>query len=64
MHTDICAIAADRNIVLIKRKKAKIQEFMYRDATNLEHEICDYTGKNLSYRNSNKRFKENPVTIP
>ena len=37
----------------------KIQEFMYRDTTNVEHEMNYYTGNNWSHRNSNKRFKEN-----
>jgi hypothetical protein len=40
-------------------KEAKIQEFMYRDTTNVEHEMNDYADKNWSHRNSNKRFKEN-----
>ena len=32
--------------------------FMYRDATNVEPEIYDYTGNNLSHLNSNEKFKE------
>jgi hypothetical protein len=31
---------------------------MYTDATNVEHEIHDYTCNNRSHRNSNKTFKE------
>ena len=31
---------------------------MYRDETNVEHEVCDYTGNSWSHRESNKRFKE------
>jgi len=30
---------------------------MYRDTANVEHEMYDYTGNNMSHRNSNKRFK-------
>jgi hypothetical protein len=40
-------------------KEAKIQEFMYTDTTNVEHEMNDYTGKNWSHQNRNKWFKEN-----
>ena len=39
-------------------KEAKIQKFMYRDTTNVEPEMSDYTGNNWSHRNSNRRFKE------
>jgi hypothetical protein len=35
-----------------------IQEFIYSDTTNVEHEMYDYTGCNLSHWNSNKRFKD------
>ena len=31
---------------------------MYRNNKNVEHEMYDYTGNNLSHRNGNKRFKE------
>jgi hypothetical protein len=40
------------------RKETKTQEFMYRDISNVEHEMYDYTASNWSHRNSNKRFKE------
>jgi len=48
---------ADRN-VMHKETENKIQGFMYRDTTNMEHEMCDYTANSWSHRNSNKRFKE------
>jgi len=35
-----------------------MQEFMYRDKTNVVHEMCDYTGNNWNHRNSKKRLKE------
>ena len=31
---------------------------MYRDTTNVEHEMYDYTGTDWSLLNSNKSFKE------
>jgi hypothetical protein len=31
---------------------------MYRDTTNVEHEMYDYNRGNWGHRNSNKRFKE------
>jgi hypothetical protein len=40
------------------RKEPKVQEFMYRDTMNVEHEMYNYTGSNWSHWNSNKRFKE------
>jgi hypothetical protein len=40
------------------RKETKIQQFMYRDTMNVEHEMYDYTCGNWSDRNSNKTFKE------
>ena len=40
-------------------KKAKIQEFMCRDTTNVEPEMYDYTGINWRHWTWNKRFKEN-----
>ena len=35
-----------------------IQEFMYRDTTNVEPEIYDYTSNNWSHCNSNEKPKE------
>ena len=39
-------------------KEVKIQEFMYRDTTNVEPEMCDYTSNNCSHWNSNEKPKE------
>jgi hypothetical protein len=39
-------------------KETKIQEFMYRDTSNVEYEMCDYNGNKLSHESSNKRLKE------
>ena len=53
------AIPADRNVVQKEaEKKLKVQEFMYRDTTNVESEMYDYTSNNLSHWNSNEKPKE------
>jgi len=41
-----------------KRKKVKIQEFMYSDTTNVEPKMYDCTSNNWSYWNSNEKLKE------
>ena len=38
-------------------KEVKIQEFMYRDTTNVEPEMYDYTSNNWSHWNSNEKVK-------
>ena len=35
-----------------------IQEFMYRDTTNVEPEMYNYTSNNWSHWNSNEKLKE------
>jgi len=46
--------------MLCKRsgKEVKIQEFMYRDTTNVKPEMYDYTSNNWSHWNSNEKLKE------
>ena len=39
-----------------KRKKDQIQELMYRDTTNVEPEMYDYTSNNWSHWNSNEKL--------
>ena len=39
-------------------KEVKIQEFMYRDTTNVEPEMYNYTNNNWSHWNSNENLKE------
>ena len=39
-------------------KEVKIQEFMYRDTTNVEPEMWDYTSNNWSHWSSNEKLKE------
>ena len=52
------AIPADRNVVQKEAEKVKIQELMYRDATNVEPEMYDCTSNNWSHWNSNEKLKE------
>ena len=52
------AIPADRNLCKRKRKEVKIQEFVYRDTTNVEPEMYDCTNNNWSHWNSNEKLKE------
>ena len=53
------AIFADRNVVQKEaEKKLKIEEFMYRDTTNVEPEMYDYTSSKWSHWNSNEKLKE------
>ena len=39
-------------------KEIKIQQFVYRDATNVEPEMYDCTGNNWSHWNSNEKLKQ------
>ena len=53
------AIPADRNVVQkVKEKEVKIQEFVYRDATNVEPEMYDCTTNNWSHWNINEKLNE------
>ena len=40
------------------KKKLKIQEFMYRDTTNVEPGMYDYTSNNWSHWNGNEKLEE------
>ena len=44
-------------------KEVEIQEFMYRDKTNVEPEMYDYTNSNWSHWNSNEKLKEKFVSF-
>ena len=39
-------------------KEVKVQEFRYRDTTNVEPEMYDYTSNNWSHWKSNEKLKE------
>jgi hypothetical protein len=59
MHTDRCGNTSRQKCCATgSGKEVKIQQFVYRDTTNVQLEMYDYTGNNWSHRNSNKRFKE------
>ena len=45
-------------------KEVEIQEFMYRDTTNVEPEMDDYTNNNWSHWNSNEKLKKNLEAVP
>jgi len=59
MHTDRCGNTRKQTCCAKGRgKKVEIQEFMYRDTTNVEPVIYEYTSKNWSHRNSDEKLKE------
>ena len=47
-----------------KRKEVKIQEFMYRDKTNMEPEMYDCTSNNWSHWYCNEKLKKNLEIVP
>jgi len=54
MHTDRCGnTRREKCCAKGKRKEVKIQEFVYRDATNVEPEMYDW-----SHWNSDEKLKE------
>ena len=59
MHTDRCGSTRRQKCCAKEsRKEVKIQEFRYRDTTNVEPEMYDYTSNNWSHSNSNEKLKE------
>ena len=59
MHTDRCGnIRRQKCCAKGSGKEVKIQEFVYRDTTNVEPEMHDCTSNNWSHWNSNEKFKE------
>jgi hypothetical protein len=47
MHADRCGNTSRQKChAKESREETKIQELMYRDTTNVEHEMYDYTGNN------------------
>jgi hypothetical protein len=59
MHTDRCGNTGRQKCCAKgSGKEVKIQEFMYRDTTNVELEMYDYTSNNWSHWNSNEKLKE------
>jgi len=59
MHTDRCGNTRRKKCCAKgSGKEVKIQEFRYRNTTNVETEMYDYTSNNLSHWNSNEKLKE------
>ena len=53
------AIPADRNVVQKEAEKGiKVQEFVYRETTNVEPEMYGCTSNNWNHWNSNEKLKE------
>jgi hypothetical protein len=52
------AIPADRNVVQKEAEKELKYKSFYRDTTNVEPEMYDYTSNNWSHWNSNEKLKE------
>jgi hypothetical protein len=65
MHTDGHGnICSQKCHAKGSRKQVKIQEFRYRDTTNVEPEMYDYTSYNWSHWNSNKNLRKNLEATP
>jgi 7-keto-8-aminopelargonate synthetase-like enzyme len=59
MHTDRCGnTCRQKRCAKGSGKEVIIQEFVYRDTTNVEPEMYDFTSNNWSYWNSNEKLKE------
>jgi len=59
MNTDRCGNTCRQKFCAKgSGKEVKIQEFMYRDTTNVEREMYDYTSNNWSHWNSNEKLKK------
>ena len=59
MHADRCGnTRRQKCCVNGSGKEVKIQEFVYRDTTNVEPEMYDCTSNNWSHWNSNEKLKE------
>ena len=42
----------------VSANRNKIQEFIYRDTTNVKYDVCDNTSSKWRHRTSNERLKE------
>ena len=61
MHTDRCGnTRRQKGCAKGSGKEVKIQEFVYRDATNVEPEMYDFASNNW---NSNEKLKEKFGTL-
>ena len=65
MHTDRCGNTRRQKCrAKLNGKEFKIQEFMYRDTTNVELEMYTFTSNNWSHWNSNEKLKKIFGTVP
>ena len=65
MHTDRCGnICRQKCRAKGSGKEVKIEEFMYRDTTNVEPEMYDYTSSNWSHWNSKRSLRKNLESVP
>jgi hypothetical protein len=65
MHTDRCGNTCRQKCCAKgSGKEVKIQEFVYRDTTNVESEMYAYSGNNWSNWSSNEKLKENLEAVP
>ena len=63
MHADRCGNTRRQKCCAKEGgKEVKIREIRYRDTTNVEPELYDFTGNNCSHLNSNDIFKEKFVS--
>jgi hypothetical protein len=63
MHTDRCGnTRRQKRRAKGSGKEVTIQEFRYRDTTNVEPEMYDYTSYNWSHWNGNEKLKEKSGT--
>ena len=58
MHANRCGNTRRQKCCAKGSGKEVVQEFMYRDTTNVEPEMYDYTTNNWSHWNSNEKLKE------
>jgi len=59
IHTDRCDYTRRQKCCAKESgKEVKIQEFVYRDTTNVESEMYDCTSNNWSHWNSNEKLKK------
>ena len=65
MYTDRCGNTRRQKFCIKGRgKEVKIQEFVYRDVTNVEPEMYDCTSNNCSHWNSKRSLRKNLENIP
>ena len=64
MHTDRCGNTCRQKCCAKgSGKEVKIQEFMYRDTTNVEPEMYDYTNNNWSHWNSDEKLNPQATNV-